>query len=159
MKKILISLTVFSLTMLGLFQSALALEEHEYVFDNNEQNELYVEMTQILRCPKCQNNNVADSDAEIAKDFRDKIYAQVKSGLTKPEIKTYFTDRYGEFVNYETRVSKWTIWIGLIPILVLLIGFIFIFNRSKPEEINDTLLSEKEQKDLDDILNKNKKSR
>lgn len=154
MKKILISLM-----MIVLFQVAFALEEHEYVFENNEQNELYVEMTEILRCPKCQNNNVADSNAEIAQDFRDKIYAQVKSGFTKSEIKTYFTDRYGEFVNYETRVSIQTIWIWLIPILVLLAGFIFIFNRSKTEEINDTLLSDTEQKALDAILNKNNKSK
>jgi len=100
---------------------------------------------------------VADSDAEIAQDFRDKIYEQVKKGKTKPEIKTYFTDRYGEFVNYETRVSWQTIWIWLIPILVFICGFVFIFNRTKPEKVGDELLSEQEQQTLDDILNKDKK--
>ena len=154
MKKFLLSLMVLS-----AFTFAFALEEHEYQFENGEQRELYVEMTEILRCPKCQNNNVADSNAEIAQDFRDKIYEQVKKGYTKPEIKTYFTDRYGEFVNYETRITSKTIWIGLVPILILIIGFVFIFNRSKPEEVSDALLSEEEQKALDEILNKNEKSK
>ena len=154
MKKLLLSILLISFV-----SSSFALEEHEYEFKNNEQRELFVEMTKILRCPKCQNNNVADSNAEIAQDFRDKIYELVKKDMTKQEIKTYFIDRFGDFVNYETRVSILSIWIWLIPILILGFGFVFIYNRSQTDESNGALLSEQEQKALDDILNKNKKSK
>ncbi|BCE00878.1 cytochrome c-type biogenesis protein [Marinicellulosiphila megalodicopiae] len=157
MKKIIICLS-----LVLFFQSAVALEEHEYKFINNEQKALFVEMTEILRCPKCQNNNVADSNAEIAQDFRDKIYELVKKGQTKSEIKTYFTDRFGEFVNYETSVSLTTIWIWLIPILVLVLvfGFVFIFNRTKTQtELSNEALSEQEQKELDDIITLSKKGK
>ncbi|MGL6172018.1 MAG: cytochrome c-type biogenesis protein, partial [Vibrio sp.] len=79
--------------------SALATIE-VYDFDTPEQEKQFQDLGATLRCPKCQNNTIADSNAELAQDLRQKVYEMTKEGKSKAEIVDYMIARYGNFVTY-----------------------------------------------------------
>ena len=115
-------------------------------------------LTKELRCPKCQNQNLADSNSPIAADLRKQVYQQLQQGRADSEIIDYMVARYGEFVLYRPRVSNLTyvLWFG--PAFILLLGaFVVVFIlRSKAEDPSEdeTALSTEQQQKLDKILNK-----
>jgi cytochrome c-type biogenesis protein CcmH len=79
-------------------------------------------LTEELRCVKCQNQSLADSDAAIAQDLRNEVLELMRQGRSDEEIKQYLVARYGEFVLYRPRVEPgtWLLWFG--PALLLLAG-------------------------------------
>ena len=80
-----------------------------------------------LRCVMCQNQSLADSNAQIAQDLRREVLALMNDGKSDAEIKRFLVDRYGEFVLYKPEVSRgtWLLWFG--PLLLLLAGVIVVF--------------------------------
>jgi len=90
-------------------------------FENNQQRKIYESLILELRCPKCQNQNIADSNAEIAQDLRKKVYEMTLDNKTKSEIKDFMLARFGEFVLYKPQFTGKTILLWLLPIIVLLI--------------------------------------
>ncbi len=138
-----------------------------YQFNDPEKEKRFQKLAYELRCPKCQNQNLADSNAEIAKDLRTKIQKMLMADKSNPEIIDYMVARYGDFVLYEPRVKPQTylLWYG--PAIFLILGLIVIFgiirgrNKSKQNtEQNSVALSATEAKQLDALLktNKSKKS-
>ena len=109
---------------------ALAVEE-KYDFANDDQAQLFSELTKELRCPKCQNQNIADSDAVVAKDLRDKVEELVKEGQNKDQVIDYMIDRYGYFVHYQPPVTPATILLWILPGLIVIAGLAFIVLRQK----------------------------
>ena len=93
-------------------------------FANDEQAALYLKLTQEFRCLKCQNQNLAGSNADLAQDLRDEIYQAVVAGQGQQEISDYLVARYGDFVLYRPPVKKITylLWFG--PFLLLLFAII-----------------------------------
>lgn len=91
-------------------------------FDNDELRERYAELVFQLRCPKCQNQNVADSNAPIAEDIKEKTYELLHQGYSNQEIIDFMVERYTEFVIYKPQMSIVTIWLWLVPISFLLAG-------------------------------------
>ncbi|HZX81505.1 MAG TPA: cytochrome c-type biogenesis protein [Lysobacter sp.] len=79
-------------------------------------------LTHELRCVMCQNQSIADSDAQIAVDLRREILELIREGRSDDEIRRFLVDRYGEFVLYRPHVgpATWLLWFG--PVLVLLAG-------------------------------------
>jgi len=79
-----------------------------------------------LRCVMCQNQSLADSNAQIAHDLRREVLALMRQGKSDREIKDFLVARYGEFVLYRPQVesSTWLLWFG--PALVLLAGGILV---------------------------------
>ena len=112
-------LCVFLMTM-GNVHSA----EPVLKFANDEQAALYLKLTQEFRCLKCQNQNLAGSNADLAQDLRDEIYQAVVGGQGQQEISDYLVARYGDFVLYRPPVKKITylLWFG--PFLLLLFAII-----------------------------------
>ncbi|QUM88306.1 cytochrome c-type biogenesis protein CcmH [Moritella sp. 36] len=102
-----------------------------YDFETEEQEALFRTLTAELRCPKCQNNNLADSNASIAKDMRQKTYNMVVDGKEEDEIVTYWIDRFGNFVLYKPPVTLGTaiLWVG--PGLFILFGGLIIVRNSR----------------------------
>lgn len=136
---------------------ALALIE-TYEFSNQELEERYHYLSEELRCPKCQNQNIADSDAPIAQDLRKLLHQQLEEGASDGEILEYMTARYGEFVRYRPRFSGITALLWLAPAVLLIIGVAVLLTvlRSRPkqraEEVD--LLSAEEQARLRSLLQK-----
>ena len=79
-------------------------------------------LTAELRCVMCQNQSLADSNAQIAQDMRREVLALMRQGKSDAEVKQFLVDRYGEFVLYRPAVDShtWLLWFG--PGLVLLGG-------------------------------------
>lgn len=124
-------------------------------FETPEQEALYNELSEELRCLVCQNQNLAASNAELALDLKEQVYNMVtKQGLNREQIITYMVDRYGDFVLYKPPVKKSTylLWFG--PFILLLIGFFVILRtvkgaKPKPEK----MLDDKQRKAMQDLLN------
>ncbi|RTY56856.1 cytochrome c-type biogenesis protein CcmH [Pantoea sp. YU22] len=131
------------LTLCGLlFSFSLWAAIDTYQFDSVAQEEQYRDLTGSLRCPKCQNNSIADSNAMIAADMRLKVYELMKQGQSRQQIIDYMVARYGNFVTYEPPVTSSTLilWVG--PALFALLGGLTIILRSRQRktrsELDDT---------------------
>ncbi|MEA9707161.1 cytochrome c-type biogenesis protein [Xanthomonas campestris] len=79
-------------------------------------------LTAELRCVQCQNQSLADSNAQIAQDLRREVLALMHEGRNDAQIRQFLVARYGEFVLYRPQVESrtWLLWFG--PLLVLLLG-------------------------------------
>lgn len=130
MKKLIISLFA-ALTLSMAAQAAIQV----YEFETLEQEQQFKELGNTLRCPKCQNNTIADSNAELAVDLRQKVYEMTKQGKSKQEIIDYMTARYGNFVTYNPPFTAATsiLWLG--PLFVVVFGFGFIILRSRAKKV------------------------
>jgi len=92
-------------------------------FDTPEHEERYNKLIAELRCLVCQNQNLADSNAELAVDLRRKTYEMVKQDKSEKEIAGYMVERYGEFVLYRPPLNSNTLLLWGGPFIILLIGF------------------------------------
>ncbi len=120
MKKTLISLLIFSQVVIGI---------EVYPFESEEQETRYQKLTKELRCLVCQNQNLADSDAGLAKDLKDKVAEFVIAGKSEAQITQYMIDRYGEFVSYQPPMNLSTLFLWVSPMLLLLIGGVILTIR------------------------------
>ncbi|MBX2884600.1 MAG: cytochrome c-type biogenesis protein CcmH [Granulosicoccus sp.] len=91
-------------------------------FTSDAQLNLFESLTHELRCLKCQNQTIADSQAGLAGDLRRDIREQIEAGRNREEIKQYMVDRYGEFILYRPRLTLKTLFLWLGPALMLLLG-------------------------------------
>ncbi|MEZ3499318.1 cytochrome c-type biogenesis protein CcmH [Pantoea sp. KPR_PJ] len=133
----------FILMLCGLLMSfSLWAAIDTWQFDSVAQEEQYRDLTASLRCPKCQNNSIADSSAMIAADMRLKVYELMKQGQSRQQIIDYMVARYGNFVTYEPPVTPSTLilWVG--PALFVLLGGLIVILRSRQRktrsELDDT---------------------
>ncbi|KKO46994.1 cytochrome C biogenesis protein [Arsukibacterium ikkense] len=108
--------------LLALLLLALPVQATEEVlsFDNETQRRLYLQLTAELRCPQCQNQNIADSNAVVSVDMRQKTYDMVMQGSSRTEVLDYMVDRYGYFVHYQPPLNRYTLLLWLAPLLMLL---------------------------------------
>ena len=112
---------LITLLWLGLAGHAVAIDS-EVAFDDPVLNERYRALIHEIRCPKCLNESIAESDAPVATDLRREVRRLMGEGSTDEEIKTFLSERYGEFVLYRPRVSQttWALWAG--PFVFLALG-------------------------------------
>ncbi|WP_166424724.1 cytochrome c-type biogenesis protein [Paraglaciecola sp. 20A4] len=126
-------LLAFSLTFLLLLSPNVFASEETYQFETDAQSTLFFELTKELRCPMCQNQNIADSDAMIAADLRRKVYQLVNEGQSREQIIDYMKQRYGDFVYYQPPVNATTVWLWLLPVIFVLLGIILVV-RSRQQK-------------------------
>jgi cytochrome c-type biogenesis protein CcmH len=133
---------VFLLTLL-VSVSVLASEEN-YSFEDPAQRQLFLQLTEELRCPMCQNQNIADSDAMIAHDLRRKVYQLLQQGKSREEVLEFMKTRYGDFVSYTPPVTPATLWLWLLPVLFVLAAAVFVIKTRKkqPQSVDVDQLKE-----------------
>ena len=121
----------FYVILLALSFSVSASSIQAYSFDNKEQEKAYQSLIDDLRCLVCQNQNIAESNAELAKDMRRKTYEMVKQGKSEQEISAFMVTRYGDFVLYRPPFEPmtWLLWFG--PLIIFIIGLIFVVRFMK----------------------------
>jgi cytochrome c-type biogenesis protein CcmH len=142
--RVILSHIIFVLS-LGFSVQLLATED-KFHFDKPQKTALFLDLTKELRCPKCQNQNIADSDAMIAVDLKRKVHELVKKDYTKQQVIDFMKQRYGDFVYYQPPVNPMTIWLWLLPILfvVAALASIAISRKRQSPEINDEQLAKAE---------------
>ncbi|MEW5681777.1 MAG: cytochrome c-type biogenesis protein [Pseudomonadota bacterium] len=109
------------ITVIMLFASFCTLAQDIRPFDNEQQRQLFNQLTEELRCPQCQNQNIADSNAIVAVDMREKTYQLVREGKDRAQVLDYMIGRYGDFVHYQPPVNRFTLWLWLAPLLMLVL--------------------------------------
>jgi cytochrome c-type biogenesis protein CcmH len=112
----------------------------------------YRSLVAELRCPKCQNTNLAGSDAGLADDLKDRVHLLLRQGASDDEIRQHMIERYGDFVSYKPpmRPATWLLWWG--PLLLLVVGLAVMFFRRQPAQARVKPLSADEKKRLQALL-------
>lgn len=143
--------------LLLLAGPVLALIE-TYEFSKPELEARYQQLSEELRCPKCQNQNIADSNAPIAQDLRKLLHQQLEQGASDDEILDYMVARYGEFVRYRPRFGGATTVLWLAPAILLLAGIVVLMltlrSRSTTAVSGTASLGAEEQARLQSLLDK-----
>ena len=117
--------TVLSLLFALCIAPAFAVIE-TYEFSSPELEKRYQALSQELRCPKCQNQNIADSNAPISQDLRRILHEQLEAGASDQEILDYMVARYGEFVRYRPEFSSATAALWLAPLILLALAAVVV---------------------------------
>lgn len=91
-------------------------------FKDHAEEVRFQHLTRQLRCLVCQNENLADSNADLARDLRHEVFDLMQQGKSDDEIKQYLVARYSKFVLYDPPLTRgtWLLWFG--PLLILLGG-------------------------------------
>ncbi len=120
------------LCLIFIATSALAAIE-AYEFDSPEMEANFIKLTKELRCLVCQNQSLADSNAELAKDLRRQTYEMLTQGKTPDQVVQYMVDRYGDFVLYRPRLKTSTLllWLGPFVLLLLVLGLVIRHMRGR----------------------------
>lgn len=97
----------------------------------------FQQLTRELRCLVCQNQNLADSDAGLARDLRQEVFEQLRRGKSDVEIKQYLVERYSDFVLYDPplRAGTLSLWFGPAAVLLIGIAVVFIVVRRRAANI------------------------
>ncbi|MBS9781053.1 MAG: cytochrome c-type biogenesis protein CcmH [Gammaproteobacteria bacterium] len=93
-----------------------------YEFSDTEKEQRFKVLINELRCPKCQNNNLADSNAPLATDIKKYVYQSVNKGKTDKEITDFLISRYGQFVTYRPQ----NIWVWILPTAIGVLALCFV---------------------------------
>lgn len=126
-----------------------------FKLETPEQEARFKKLSEELRCLVCQNQNLADSNAELALDLRRQVYEMIIDGKSDEEIVNYMVARYGDFVLYRPPVKPQTFLLWFGPLLLLAIGSIILimFVRRRSQEKGDSeALSAEETDRLDALL-------
>lgn len=147
-------MAVLLLTLL-LCPPVLAETADVYDFDSRAEEMRFQTLIAELRCPKCQNQNIADSNAPISKDMRRAVYGMMQDGAGNEEIIVALENRFGEFVRYKPKVDERTIWLWATPAIVVLIGLLAVIGtvvRSRSSRGASPALTEEERRKASRIL-------
>lgn len=142
MKQLLL-VCLFSLVSLS---SYAVVDGHMYPFDEANELHRFEALAAELRCPKCQNQNLADSNAPVASDMREKVYELMQEGQTNNEIIDYLVARYGDFVRYNPAVQKNTLFLWFGPGVMVLIALIIVLLITRSGKSIQPLTEEDKQK-------------
>ena len=148
-------LVVFTL-LLSMVASATI---DTYEFKDDATRDRFQQLTNELRCPKCQNQNLAGSNSPISSDLRREIYRMVEGGESDDQIVDFMVARYGEFVLYRPKVTSntWVLWYG--PFVLLAIGaavILLITRKRKKTIVIDKTLNDQDKARLATLLDKEK---
>ena len=146
---------ILGLSIAGVAHAAI----DTYQFANDTDRERFHELTKELRCPKCQNQDIADSNAPIAADLRKEIFRMLGEGKDNQQIIDFMVDRYGDFVRYKPALTGKTalLWFGPAGLLLGGLVIIAVIVRRRRIERSDSpnTLSVEERQRLDQLLDKN----
>lgn len=160
-RRVEIACWLMALLVLCLAAPAHAVIE-SYQFDDENQRARYHRFIEELRCPKCQNQNLAGSNSPIAADLRRELHRMIRSGQSDEQIVDFMVSRYGDFILYRPPVDRNTLVLWLAPVILLLLGVVMVFiymrkqgGRSRGKQQRDPgRLSGEESAALEAILNR-----
>ena len=147
--------SVFLLFLPLFMVSATASVIENYQFEHPDQQARFLQLTTELRCPQCQNQSIADSNASISEDLRREVYRMINEGQDDQIIIDFMLARYGEFVLYKPRIKAETLLLWFGPLVLLLLALtilVVLLKKHRRPEVEVTSLNQVEQAELDKIL-------
>ncbi len=156
MKRVLFCLIALCIAAFpALQQTAMAGEAAPTEFDPGTHRRV-LGISQQLRCLVCQNQSIADSNAELAVDLRNQVVAQIKQGRTDKEIISYMVERYGDFVLYNPPLKASTVilWVGpaVLFFVALIWGYVALRRRKMIVSQTERRLTAEEKKHAEELL-------
>ena len=118
--------------LLGTAQAGVTLEAFKFKTEAEEQH--FKDLIEEIRCLVCQNQSLADSDAELAHDLRAEVYDMIQAGKTDEEIISFLVARYGDFVLYKPpmKPSTYLLWFG--PFVLLIIAALLLLRSIRRQQ-------------------------
>ena len=118
--------------LLGTSQAGVTLEAFKFKTEAEEQH--FKDLIEEIRCLVCQNQSLADSDAELAHDLRAEVYDMIQAGKTDDEIISFLVARYGDFVLYKPpmKPSTYLLWFG--PFVLLIIAALLLLRSIRRQQ-------------------------
>lgn len=115
----------YVITLLLILTIITSWAEPAYLFKNSKKQAQFQALLHDLRCPVCQNQDLADSNAGVAVDLRQELYRRVLMNQSDKEIIDYLTARYGDFILFKPplRITTVVLWFG--PFMLLLLGLLW----------------------------------
>ena len=112
------------LASISILEAAVEVKQ----FQKQEHEQRYKNLINEFRCVVCQNQNIADSNAELAKDLRKQVFKMINAGKNDDEIMEFMVARYGDFVLYRPQFNSMTflLWVG--PFIIFIIGLYFLIS-------------------------------
>ena len=150
---------VIILSMLFLLNPFIYAAVEMKQFQSPEHEQRYKNLINEFRCVVCQNQNIADSNAELAQDLRKQVFKMINAGKNDDEIMEFMVTRYGDFVLYRPQFNSMTflLWVG--PFIIFIIGLYFLISfirQRKKMVVTDLSNTDKEKlKQLLDDKEKN----
>jgi cytochrome c-type biogenesis protein CcmH len=133
----------------GLWLAPAQAAIEAYEFDSPQMEADYNKLVAELRCLVCQNQNLAESDADLAQDLRRETYEMLQQGKTPQQVSEFMVARYGDFVLYrpQFKSSTYLLWLG--PFLLLVVVLVIVVRRlrfsAKPVEVDADALADAKQ--------------
>lgn len=131
-----------------VLSSVVNADDKPFKFTDNVLQDRYNVLLEEIRCLVCQNQSLADSNADLAQDLRDEIQQQLFAGKDDNEITQFLVERYGDFVLYRPPLQKntWLLWFG--PFLFLFFGVLIaiVIIRKQSKETTTQLSNEEQQR-------------
>ncbi len=121
-------ISVFLIALL-MQATAFAQVQEAYPFNSPSDSARFQALTQTIRCVVCQNQTIADSNAPLANDLREKVYRMVLAQQPDSDIQAYLVKRYGEYILLKPRLTLLTVVLWLFPLLGLLVIGYIVFPR------------------------------
>tara|TARA_B100001540_G_scaffold241301_1_gene216073 strand:- start:1055 stop:1519 length:465 start_codon:yes stop_codon:yes gene_type:complete len=143
--------TLCALLLLAAAPALAVIETYE--FSDPQLEARYQSLSEELRCPKCQNQNIADSNAPIAQDLRRQLHRQLEEGASDEEVLDYMVARYGEFVRYRPRFGGAALALWLAPAALLLVGVVVLVSTVRRRAAGQPQqLSAQEREEVERLL-------
>ena len=151
MNRIITALALGLLLCCGPLHATATLES--FKFASAEQEQHFKELIGKLRCLVCQNQSLADSDAELAHDLRAEVYGMMQDGKSDKQIIEFLVARYGDFVLYSPplKPSTWLIWFGPFVLLVIA-GLVLLRSLRRQQQVPQQEISDADRKRLEQAL-------
>lgn len=135
---------IFCAALLAVFSVGALAIDSEPPFKDPVLQARYERLTHGFRCLVCQDETIADSNADLAANFRRQVHAMVAAGKTDAEIRNYMVDRYGDFILYKPPVqtSTWLLWFGPFLFLLIAVVIVFFVVKRRSNMLDDTRRSD-----------------
>jgi cytochrome c-type biogenesis protein CcmH len=145
-----------SLILFALFSNNVYSNNEPIQFNDHKLEQRYQALIEETRCLVCQNQSLADSNADLAQDLRKEIYDMIVSGKSDEQVIQFLVERYGDFVLYRPPLkgNTWLLWFG--PFLFAFIGLfaaIIIIKKQSGANNIDTEMNEEKKQRLAELLN------
>jgi cytochrome c-type biogenesis protein CcmH len=142
---------IFSALLLAVSVAASA-EQVQLSASDQALEKRVTALSEELRCLVCQNQNIADSHAELAIDLKNQVREKLREGMSEPQVLDYMVQRYGDFVLYRppVRVATWLLWFG--PFLLLSGGVVMLLLMLKRRRPQAEVLPESEMQRAAQLL-------
>ena len=131
---------LFFILLLALSAAAAQAKEAAPVAADPELEKRVMDLSHELRCLVCQNQTIADSNAELAIDLRNQVREKLAAGMSDQDVIDFMVERYGDFVLYRPPVkgATWLLWFGPFALLVVGIG-VFVMKVRRRSETDEAL--------------------